>query len=335
MADEIVIQTQALTKVFRTKQRGQIRAVAGLNLCVGRGELYGLIGPDGAGKSTTIRLLTGLLRPSGGTAQVLGLAVDSSRHLRRLKARVGYMSQRANLYGDLTVGENLNLFARLQGMERHARKERIPQLLQFVGLQGAKDRMGSQLSGGMRQKLALTCALVHEPEILFLDEPTLGVDPVSRREFWNLLSRLRLDREVTVFVCTPYMDEAERCQRIGLLYQGQVLSEGTPKAIRQRLAVELLDCRPSDLGGAKEVAACLTGVVEVQTLGDRLRVLVDHAGQRLPELTAALTNHGITTEGVGQAQLGLEEAFISLVRRQATTQAGLAPGSRQPGVESE
>jgi ABC-2 type transport system ATP-binding protein len=330
MADEIVIQTRDLRKVFHSKQRGQVAAVAGLDLRVGRGELYGLIGPDGAGKSTTIRLLTGLLRPTDGTAQVLGLGVDGSRNLRRLKARVGYMSQRANLYGDLTVRENLNLFARLQGMGRQARNERIPKLLQFVNLQGVQDRMGSQLSGGMRQKLALTCALVHEPEILFLDEPTLGVDPASRREFWSLLSRLRSDREVTVFVCTPYMDEAERCQRLGLLYQGKVLAEGAPKAIRQRLAVELLDCRPSDLRGAKAVVAGLAGVVEVQTLGDRLRVLVDHASQRLPELAAALADQGITTEGIREAQLGLEEAFIFLVRRQAAAQASRAPASGQP-----
>jgi ABC-2 type transport system ATP-binding protein len=325
--DEVVIQAQGLTKAFRSRQRGQVMAVAGLDLRVTRGDIYGLIGPDGAGKSTTSRLLSGLLRPTAGCARVLDFDIADERQTRRMKAHIGYMPQRANLYGDLTVKENMRLFARLQGMERRVWAARTAELLRFVGLQDVEDRLGSQLSGGMRQKLALTCALIHSPQVLFLDEPTLGVDPVSRREFWHLLGRLRTDQGVTVFVCTPYMDEAERCQRVGLLYQGRMLAEDTPAAIRRRLDGQLLDCRPSDLRRARELASVLPGVIEVQTLGDRLRVFVDDADRRLAELMAAFTATGLLTDGIRQVQPGLEDTFISLVRRRAVAQPDTAQGS--------
>jgi ABC-2 type transport system ATP-binding protein len=320
VGDERVIQVDGLTKVFRSTQRGQVVAVDALDLWVRRGELYGLIGPDGAGKSTTIRLLAGLLTPSSGVVRILGLETRSERQTRQLKGRIGYMSQRANLYGDLTVIENLRLFARLQGVGRQAWEARAHSLLNLAGLHGVEDRLGSQLSGGMRQKLALACVLIHAPEILFLDEPTLGVDPSSRREFWSLLSRLRSEQGVTIFVCTPYMDEAEQCQRVGLLYRGKLLAEGSSRQIRQRLSGQLLDCRPSDLRAAKELAAALPGVIEVQSLGNHLRVFVDDAGQRAPELAAHLALQGITAHELRQMQPRLEEAFISLVQRQVAGQ---------------
>lgn len=312
--DAIVIRTEELTKTFRTRQGGEVVAVDGLNLAVARGETFGLIGPDGAGKTTTMRLLAGLLTPTRGRVSVLGF--DPLRRGPVFKRHIGYMAQQFGLYGDLTVLENMRFFANAHQVSRQAQATRIPQLLRFAGLEGFETRLSSQLSGGMKKKLALACMLVHEPEVVFLDEPTLGVDPVSRREFWALLSALRLERGLTIFVCTPYMDEAERCHRVGLLYNGRLVAQGTPQEIKRQVPGQLLDCRPSDFEPAKALAAILPGVLEVQTLGDRLRLFVDDAAARAPQIQAALAQHGITTEGLRHLQPRMEEAFISLVQRQ-------------------
>ncbi len=333
MAEQFAISVDGLTKVFRSRQRGRVAAVDHLDLKISMGELYGLIGPDGAGKSTTVRLLVGLLKPTSGSIRLLGTETRSQYQLRRLKSQIGYMSQRANLYGDLTVIENLRLFARLQAVGARMQELRAATLLDLAGLQGVEDRLGRQLSGGMRQKLALACVLIHSPQILFLDEPTLGVDPLSRREFWHLLTKLRSDQGTTIFVCTPYMDEAEQCQRVGLLYHGTLLAEGTSKEIRQRLAGQLLDGRPSNLRAAKNLVASLPGVLEVQTFGDRLRVFVDDSNLRAPELATELVRQGIAMQDLRQVQPRLEEAFISLVKGQTSAQS--AAGQQSPERQTQ
>jgi len=309
-----VILTEGLTKTFRTRRRGEVVAVDGLNLVVARGESFGLIGSDGAGKTTTARLLTGLLTPTRGQATVLWY--DPLRQSRALKARIGYMAQQFSLYGDLTVIENLRFFANAHGVSPKDQAARIPQLLRFAGVEGLEGRLGKQLSGGMKKKLTLGCMLVHNPEVVFLDEPTVGVDPVSRREFWDLLTTLRLERGLTIFMCTPYMDEAERCHRIGLIYNGRLVAQGTPQDIKRLIQEQLLDCRPSDFERAKALAPTLPGVREVQTTGDRLRLFVDDAALRAPQISAAFAQHRILTGELQEVRPSLEEAFISLVQHQ-------------------
>ncbi|MBS1253572.1 MAG: putative multidrug ABC transporter ATP-binding protein YbhF [Anaerolineales bacterium] len=315
---DMVVRTEGLSKIFSSQQQGEVVAVAGLDLAVPRGETFGLIGPDGAGKTTTTRLLVGLLRPTRGQATVLGY--DTLREAMQLKRRIGYMAQRFSLYGDLTVMENLRFFANVHEVSAESQRKRIPELLRFAGLEGFGDRLGNQLSGGMKKKLALAGMLIHNPEVVFLDEPTLGVDPTSRREFWDLLAALRMEQGLTIFVCTPYMDEAERCHRVGLIYEGRVVAQGTPREIARRVPGQLLDCRPSNFERAKSLADGLPGVLEIQTLGDRLRLFVDDAASRVPEIREAMARHGVTTGELRVVQPGMEEAFISLVQRQTGAQ---------------
>src|SRR5512136_3002510 len=222
MSDVAVVETRGLGRTF-----GSVEAVRGLDLTVFAGEMFGLVGPDGAGKTTTVRLLCGLLPPTSGTAAVLGF--DVVKDASRLKSRIGYFSQRFSLYGDLTVDENIAFFAEIHLVRDYqARRE---ELLEFTRLAPFRDRLADRLSGGMRQKLALACALIHTPRIIFLDEPTTGVDAVSRRDFWKILSRL-LRSGITIVMTTPYMDEAERCTRVARLTEGRRLAAETPQAIK-------------------------------------------------------------------------------------------------------
>lgn len=313
---EYIIEAHGLCKSFHSRQKnGLVRAVDGVDLGVRRGETFGLLGADGAGKTTTLRLLNGLLRPDRGEARVAGF--DTVKEFHQIHKRAGYMPQQFALYGDMSVRENLAFFARVHGLTQAQQEERIPRLLRFARLEPFQNRLAAQLSGGMKKKLALTCMLVHEPEIVFLDEPTLGVDPVSRREFWNLLSDLRAEKGLTVFVCTPYMDEAERCHRVGLMYEGRLIACDTPQAIKRMVPGELLELRPSTLYAAKEVVGPLEGVLEVQTYGDLLHIFVDNVGRRAPEIQAALEAQGIAVSGIRAAEPRMEEAFVSLIRRQS------------------
>jgi ABC-2 type transport system ATP-binding protein len=311
---DVAIRVEELSKVFRSKTGQAVWAVNGLDLVVYPGETFGLIGPDGAGKTTTTRLLVGLLTPTRGHIEVLGY--DVQRQERHVKEGIGYVAQQFNLYGDLTVMENLRLFANIHSVSSAAQAERIPQLLGFAGLAQFADRLGRQLSGGMRKKLALACMLIHEPKVVFLDEPTSGVDPISRREFWDLLTRLRAEKGLTILVCTPYLDEAERCHRVGLIYNGRLMAQGTPADLKSQVPGELLDFRPSDFARAKALAPGLPGVLEVQTLGNRLRLFVDDAAGRGPQVADALAEQNISSEGMRSVQPRLEEVFISLIRRQ-------------------
>ena len=303
-----VIVTENLTRRFRN-----VTAVDGLNLAVRRGEIFGLVGPDGAGKTTTIRMMCAIMDPSEGSARVAGF--DTVSEPEQIKRRIGYMAQRFNLYSDLSVVENLDFFAdvfQVRGRERRERKER---LLQFARLTEFRKRRAAHLSGGMQKKLALACTLIHQPEIIFLDEPTTGVDPVSRREFWDILTELHL-QGITIFVSTPYMDEAERCSRVGLIYQGRIVVCDVPDQIKMLVAGELLELRPSDLRHAEEVVAGLEGVLEIQTYGDLLHVFVDNASVRREALQGVLEMAGIGVVSLRQTRPRMEEAFISLVRRQ-------------------
>jgi ABC-2 type transport system ATP-binding protein len=306
--NELVIHSENLSKEF-----GQVQAVEGLNLEVTSGEIFGLVGPDGAGKTTTIRMLTAIMLPTQGWAEVLGY--DTVTQAEALKAHIGYMAQRFNLYRDLTVKENLNFFADIFQVSSQERVARIERLLEFARLTRFKDRRANHLSGGMQKKLSLACTLLHEPKILFLDEPTTGVDPVSRREFWEILTDLHL-QGITIFVSTPYMDEAERCSRVGLLYQGNLIACDRPEQIRQKLAGELLEVQTPDVMQAQQVAAGLEGVLETQTYGNLLHVFVKDAGKQERKLKKALETAGVPVESMRTARPRMEEAFISLIRKQ-------------------
>jgi ABC-2 type transport system ATP-binding protein len=313
MNDRIVIETKDLVKRFKTRH-GEVTAVRALTLQVRRGETYGLIGPDGAGKTTTTRVILGLLRRTAGESRILGY--DSMQDPYEIRERVGYIAQQFALPRDLTVMENMHFFANVQGVSRAQRARRIPDLLAFAGLSEFTDRLAGKLSGGMKKKLALACSLIHEPQVLMLDEPTLGVDPVSRREFWNLLGNLRAEKGVTIFVCTPYMDEAERCNWVGLIYQGALVAHDSPDVIKTRVPGRLLAFAPTPFVPAQRQVRELAGVLEVQTYGMMLHVFVDDLEARRSEIERALEDQGIVCREMREIEPRMEEAFISLIRRQ-------------------
>jgi ABC-2 type transport system ATP-binding protein len=260
--------TEVLTFDRVSKRYGQTLAVDALSFGVDRGEMFGLIGPDGAGKTTTIRMLCGLLHADGGSIRVVGH--DPVQEHRVITAKVGYLSQRFSLYGDLSIDENISFFAEIHGVSDYVQKRDA--LLEITQLTKFRTRLADQLSGGMKQKLALACTLVHEPEIILLDEPTTGVDPVSRREFWRLLSRFRATG-ITILMSTPYLDEAERCSRVALLDRGRLLALDEPGALRASLPGTLLEVIVPDPRAAQ--AALAQEGMEAQLFGDRLHVWLD------------------------------------------------------------
>ena len=320
---EFAIFTKELVKEFKTDKQ-VTRAVDQLSLQVAPGETYGLIGPDGAGKTTTTRVILGLLYRTAGESSILGF--DSMNDMYKIRERVGYIAQQFALPPTLTVMENMSFFAGIQGVNAVAQKKRIPELLAFAGLTNFTGRLAGKLSGGMKKKLALACCLVHEPAVVMLDEPTLGVDPVSRREFWTLLGNLQVEKGLTIFVCTPYMDEAERCTQIGLIYAGKLIANGTPASVKASLPGHLLELIPSDFVPARKLATHLDGVLEVQSYGDKLHLFVDNVSVRKPQIEAALTDAGIHYEGFRDIEVSMEEAFISLVRKQTLYVESLKSG---------
>jgi ABC-2 type transport system ATP-binding protein len=320
---EFAISAKGLVKQFKSS-KGWLTAIDDLSLQVKSGETYGLIGPDGAGKTTTIRVVLGLLTRTQGESSILGL--DSMRDTYQIRERIGYIAQQFVLPADLTVMENMLFFAKIQGVESDQQKKRIPELLAFAGLTHFTNRLAGQLSGGMKKKLALACSLVHEPQVVLLDEPTLGVDPVSRREFWNLLGNLRMEKGLTVFVCTPYMDEAERCTHVGLMYAGKLIADDTPANIKKMVTGELLEIAPSDYVLARDLVASLHCVRELQTYGDKLHVFVDDASSRRPEIEVALASQGIPHDEIRRIEVRMEEAFISLIRQRTKANSVLQEG---------
>jgi ABC-2 type transport system ATP-binding protein len=299
----------AITLERVTRRFGAIEAVTDLSFEIRRGEMFGLIGPDGAGKTTTIRLLCGLLRPDSGTIRVLGR--DPVRQHGALTSSVGYLSQRFSLYGDLSVDENIAFFAEIHGVTLY--RSRRNRLLEMTQLTPFRDRLADRLSGGMKQKLALACTLVHEPEAIFLDEPTTGVDPVSRREFWKLLSEF-LAQGITILMATPYLDEAERCSRVAFLHRGQLLAVDTPGGLRAGLSGAILEVIARPQRAALDLLSRMPGVIEAQTFGERIHVrLSAEGGPEREQVLAVLARAGLTAGSVRPIPASLEDVFISRV----------------------
>ncbi len=313
MPIEVAISAQALVKRFRG-QHGMITAVDSISLEVKRGETFGLIGPDGAGKSTTTRVILGLLTRDAGSSSVLGY--DSMRDVYEIRERSGYIAQQFTLPADMTVLENMRFFADLHGIPRKLQKSRITELLTFAGLTEFTSRPAGRLSGGMKKKLALACSLIHQPQVVLLDEPTLGVDPVSRREFWNLLGNLRAEKGLAIFVCTPYMDEAERCNKVGLIFKGRLIALDTPAGIKKMVPGHLLEFKPSKFEPARDLVNGMTGILEVQTYGAMLHIFVDQVEKRRRQIEEALSTQSIEWSGMRVIEPRMEEAFISLVKHQ-------------------
>ncbi len=292
-----------------TKRYGATVAVDGASLQVGRGEVVGLLGPDGAGKTTLLRMLSAVLSPDDGTAEVAG--ADIRRAPDQVKARIGYMPQGFALYGDLTVRENLRFVAEMFGVPRALIGPRTDRLLAASGLQTAADRLADHLSGGMRQKLALAAAVIHEPEVLILDEPTTGVDPVSRREFWEILYDLNRQGR-TILVATPYMDEAERCTRVALMHQGRILAVEAPRALRARMPGVVVEVVAAPRRAAVQAAREIPGVVRAHLFGHALHVVVPPDADAA-SLADALTRRGVAVHSVRVVEASLEDVFVALL----------------------
>ncbi len=307
---EMVIQAQGLTKRYRRRGRP---ILADLHIAVPPGQLYGLVGPDGAGKTTTLRILATVITPSGGTASIVGY--DVVRQAERARHLIGYMPQACSLYPDLTVRENLDFFADIHAVPAAQRRERIPQLLHFARLEEFQARRSAYLSGGMRKKLALACALVHAPRVLLLDEPTTGVDPVSRRELWRILAEV-VQQGVTILLSTPYMDEAERCHQVGMIYDGRLLTSGPPAELEQQIPFSVLEVIARPRRTVRQVVQDAPGVLHWRPVGDRLRLAVADAAQVRSHLAAALPQAGAEVQALRSARPTMEDAFIHLVEAQ-------------------
>jgi len=299
------IRTEALTKSF-----GALTAVDHLTLTVAPGEIFGLVGPDGAGKTTTMRLLSAILEPTSGEAWVAGRHII--REAEAVKDDIGYMSQRFGLYTDLTVMENLEFYADIYGVPQQGRKERIDRLLAFSNLTPFKRRLAGNLSGGMKQKLGLACALVHTPKVLFLDEPTNGVDPSSRRDFWRILYQLLRER-VAIFVSTAYLDEAERCNRVALIHQGSLLAVGTPEEVKRLMRGAILEVRSSE---PRKAAALLRAQIvagPVGLFGDRVHVVTSDPETTKPQIERILAGAGLELGIIRGIEPTLEDVFVSVL----------------------
>ncbi|HKY35664.1 MAG TPA: ABC transporter ATP-binding protein [Polyangiaceae bacterium] len=312
---EPIIETHSLSRRF-----GSLVAVRDVSLSVTRGEIFGVLGPNGAGKSTTIRMLCGILDPSGGSGKVVGYDIATQAEL--IKQRIGYMTQRFSLYEDLSVVENLTFYAGIYGVPRAGRRARVDQVLELGGLVDRRKQIAGTLSGGWKQRVALASATIHEPPLLFLDEPTAGVDPVSRREFWEQIHRLASEG-TTVLLTTHYMDEAERCHRLAFIFRGQVLDVGTPEQIverRELCALELETDRPRE---AAELLRKQPEVDEVAHYGHVLRLTTRSGVDPSAFTLGLLQQHGIAVQSSAPSRVSVEDAFVSMVRQDelARTQA--------------
>jgi len=294
-----------------TKTFGTFIAVNQLNLEVKRGEIFGLVGPDASGKTTTLRMLCGILIPDGGEARVEGLDIQKDREL--IKEKVGYLPQRFGLYGDLTVIENIQFYADLYQVSKKVRRERIPRLLKFANLERFVRRKAQDLSGGMKQKLGLICALIHTPPILLLDEPTTGVDPLSRRDFWVILYEL-LKEGVTILFSTSYLDEAERCSRVGLIHQGELLAAETPAEIKARVKGAILEIRTTNNQQAIKALEDLEGIRSLVLSGDKIHLLVDDIEEGERVMRERIKTLEMELLGLEVVRPTLEDAFVSIVQ---------------------
>jgi ABC-2 type transport system ATP-binding protein len=312
MNTSYAVETNELTRRF-----GDFIAVDRVTLRVAPGEVFGFLGPNGSGKTTTIRMLCGLLAPTEGSGRVLGF--DIGRESEAIKARIGYMSQKFSLYSDLTVRENMAFYADVYGIDRRERAARMAELIAMAGLSGREGELTANLSGGWKQRLALACAIVHRPRMLFLDEPTGGVDPEARRSFWELIYDLA-QQGVTVFVTTHYMDEAEHCNRIGLMYSGKLVALDTPAALKHStIDGDVLEIEGTPQEQARDLIVAAPGVREVAPHGARLHAIVDDAALRGTQLSDALLAAGIADVRVESIDPSLEDVFVALVSGQTAS----------------
>jgi ABC-2 type transport system ATP-binding protein len=317
--ENILIQAEGLHKTFHTSKGAVVHAVDGLNLEVRAGEIYGLVGSDGAGKTTTIRLLVGALRLNAGQVSIAGYPID--RQLEQARAQIGYLSQHFSLYDDLTVMENIRFFAELRGLRSDEWLPRCLEILEFVDLIDFKDRRAGQLSGGMRQKQGLAIALVSRPRILLLDEPTTGVDPITRQDFWQLIIRLVSTSHsdgVCVLISTPYMDEAARCQRISFMRHGKIILEGSPGDLRLTLSGRILELRGEPLLQVRRLAAEDPGVEDVHSFGDRLHLRLKEPQPQvvIDRLRISIPQGGAQFIDARAIPPSLEDVFINLSDRE-------------------
>ena len=304
MTERISVQVQGLSRTF-----GDFVAVDRIDLSVREGEIFGFLGPNGAGKSTTIRMLCGLLAPTGGTGTVAGF--DINRETEDIKARIGYMSQRFSLYDDLTVEENIDFFSGLYGVPAAKRRERKDWVLAMADIAGRRGALTRTLPAGYKQRLALGCAILHEPPVLFLDEPTAGVDPVSRRGFWDLIHELA-QKAVTVFVTTHYLDEADYCDRLALIYRGRIIAEGTPRRLREaKMTNEVVEIEVDRLVAAMDVLA--GPGIEAAIFGSRIHATVKDARAIMPELSALLEAAGVRVSRIERILPSLEDVFVGMI----------------------
>jgi ABC-2 type transport system ATP-binding protein len=307
MSNNHTVEAIELTKKF-----GDFTAVDRVSFTIERGEIFGFLGPNGAGKTTTIRMLLGLLRPTSGHAQVLGL--DIVKQSDEIKKRIGYRSQRFSLYNDLTVEENLNFYGRTYGVKNQQLRERKAYILKMAGLEGRERELTKNLSGGWKQRLALGTAIIHEPEMVFLDEPTAGVDPISRRAFWDLLYELA-DKGTTIFVTTHYMDEAEHCQRLAFIHGGRIAASGSPRDIKENVMhgqVLEIDCDQPE--AATLALRQLNLFDEVALYGALIHVIAENGESHKPTIIQTLRDKGIRVESVDLIAPSLEDVFVSSLK---------------------
>jgi drug efflux transport system ATP-binding protein len=296
------------------KRFGDFVAVDNVSLEVARGEIFGFLGPNGAGKSTTIRILCGLLEPTSGDATVAGFDVKTQPE--QIKKNIGYMSQKFSLYDDLTVEENIDLFSGIYGVPRARRAERKEFALRMSGLVERRSTMTNLLAGGWKQRLALGCAILHEPPILFLDEPTSGVDPIARREFWDLIYQLSAAGH-TVFVSTHYMDEAEYCHRVALMYRGRVIALGSPRELKTSLeGHHIFDLESSDTLGAMTALEGRAGVVEVAVFGAGLHVTLSDPDSGVPDVRQTLAEKSIAIQRFESISPSMEDVFVAMIEQE-------------------
>ncbi len=309
----IAIETLQLIKRYPGQKKEDRPAIDTIDLTVESGQLYGLVGPDGAGKTTILRILSTVIKPTSGSAHLAGF--DVIKQSEDVRALLGYMPQAFSLYPDLTVKENLKFFADINGVPAREQNQRIDELLEFARLTEFATRRSENLSGGMRKKLALACALIHEPKILLLDEPTTGVDPVSRRELWHLLAKVT-QQGVTVLVSTPYMDEAERCSTVSIINQGRMLITGAPIELENQMPFQIVEVKARPRHALRAVADQTEGVLSWRAVGDRLRLSVGNPNAVMPRIDDGLKKAGAQISILREARILMEDVFIYLVEKQ-------------------
>jgi ABC-2 type transport system ATP-binding protein len=312
--NDAIIHTEHLSRSF-----GALVAVRDVSLDVRRGEIFGILGPNGAGKSTTIRMLCGILDPTGGRGTVVGY--DIARQAERIKERIGYMTQRFSLYEDLTVLENLEFYAGIYGVPLRGRRARVEDVLERGGLVDRRRQLAGTLSGGWKQRVALACATIHDPPLLFLDEPTAGVDPVSRREFWQRIYDLSM-AGTTAVLTTHYMDEAERCHRLAFIFGGSLLDVGTPDEVVARRALRVAELDVDRAGEAAEALRTLPEVDEVAHFGHVLRLATRGGGDPVALARGTLAGRGIAVRSAQETRASVEDAFVAMVRAGVAANGG-------------